>query len=134
MVARSTCISGSALASPQTHLTRSLFDFGLRDIERGAGGVVADYLEAAVGQQKGKSACSATDIQDAMSTELFRDSNVYIEVGPVGVERFIDRGQPRMLEYGISHAANNGRKFAKYQSIYDAPPNSTPPDGSTRSR
>jgi hypothetical protein len=86
---------------------------GLRDIERRAGGVEAGYLKAAIGQQKGESACSATDIQYAMSTELLRDSDVYIEVAPVGVERVIDRGQPRMLEYGISHAANNGRKFEK---------------------
>ena len=57
---------------------------------------------------------SATDIQHPMSTELLRDSDVYIEVAPVRVERVIDRGQPRMLEYGISHAANNGRKFEEY--------------------
>jgi hypothetical protein len=87
---------------------------GSRDIERGAGGVESGYLKAAIGQQEGESACSATDIQNAISTELLRDSDVYIEVAPVGVERVIDPGQPRMLEYRISYAANNGRKFEKY--------------------
>ncbi len=95
-------------ADPSHTLTVRL---GSRDIERGAGGVEAGYLVAAIGQQKGESAGSATDIQYAMSPELLRDSDVHIEVAPVGVERVIDRGQPRILEYGISHAANNGRKF-----------------------
>jgi hypothetical protein len=104
---------------------------GSRDIERCAGGVEAGYLKAAIGQQKGESACSATDIQYPMSTELLRDSDVYIEVAPVGVERVIDRDSRGCSNMGSAMPPTMAESS---KSFYDGLPNSTPPGGSTRRR
>ena len=45
------------------------------------------------------------DVQHATSAELVGDRAVDLEVAAVGVERVVHRGQPRMLEDGVSHAA-----------------------------
>src|SRR5439155_24002747 len=80
---------------------------GSRNVERGPSRVNARYLKAAIGEKLCERACSASDVQHATRTELLRNGDVHIEVAPIGVERVIDGGQPRVLEYGISHADNS---------------------------
>src|SRR5207253_3814792 len=95
-----------------------------------SGRVKAGYLKAPIGQKQRERACSASDIQHPTRTELFRDRDVHIEVTAVGIERVVDGGEPRVLEYGIRHADNNGRKF---QTRLRCPPCRVFPEGHTRS-
>jgi hypothetical protein len=62
--------------------------------------------EAAVGKKQGECAGPATHIRNPASAHLFGDRYVHLEVAAVGIQRGVDRRQPRVLEDVVSHSAD----------------------------
>jgi len=71
--------------------------------QRSGRGIDARHLEAATGEKQREGPCAAADVHHAVSVELVRDVDVGLEIGPVRVERVIDRREPRVLEDRIGH-------------------------------
>jgi hypothetical protein len=84
------------------------FRAGLRSRhgQRAGRRVDARHCQAAVGKLKRERAGPAAQIQNVARTQLAGDRGVHVEITAVGIERVIDRHQPRVLEDRIRHQAS----------------------------
>ena len=70
-----------------------------------------------LGEQERERAGPAADVQYTTGAELVGDRSVDLEVAAVGIERVVQRGQPRVLEDGVGHArADDQSGFGVVQS------------------
>jgi len=88
---------------PVPHPTSRRVGLGLRHRERRRGGVQADDVVAAAGQQQRERAGPAPDVEDPPSVELLDQAEIEVQVAAVGVEGVVDGGQPRVSELGVDH-------------------------------
>ncbi|GAA5098195.1 hypothetical protein GCM10025760_33150 [Microbacterium yannicii] len=68
-----------------------------------AGRVHTDNLIPTLSEHQSEHSCPAADVQDPLRTELVRDRNVRVEVGPVGIQRIVEPREPRIVEDGVRH-------------------------------
>lgn len=80
---------------------------GSRDTERAGRRVNADDLDAAVSEKQRERAHPAANVQHPAGAQLVNDGGVHVVIAAVGVKSVVDRDQPRMLEDGVAHAAED---------------------------
>jgi tetratricopeptide (TPR) repeat protein len=97
---------------------------GPRHIERSAGRIEADHLQAALGEKQRERPRPTANVQDTGRAELICDVDIHVKVAAVRIECVVDRDQPRVLEDVIRHAADPSPIAAPAHS----PPNRTPPN------
>jgi hypothetical protein len=79
------------------------------DVDGCAGRVDADDLDAAVGEHQRERTGAAADVEHRARAELVdRDGRIDLEVAAIGVERVVDRREPRMREDRVGHAHSPG--------------------------
>jgi hypothetical protein len=72
-------------------------------IERRLRRIDTDDLDPTIGEQQREHSRPAADVEDLTRPELLSDADVRVEVAPIGIERIVDRGEPRMPEGFARH-------------------------------
>lgn len=83
---------------------------GLGHVEGSPGGIHADDLDPAIGQQERQHACTAADVQHVTGAELRCEVQVCLQVAAVGIERVVERGQLWVSEGFVRHASERSRR------------------------
>ncbi len=75
--------------------------------------VQSDHRDASSRKPAGEHTGAASDVQHAARAELVDDGLVVVQVGPVTVDVVVDRGESRVGEDLVRHAANDTRTPAR---------------------
>jgi hypothetical protein len=77
---------------------------GTRDVERRSRRIDGYNLESGRGEEQREAPCAAADVENTRRPELVHDAGVDVEVAPIGVERVLEGGEPRMLVDRVGHS------------------------------